>query len=79
MFEGIFSEMKGVLPGDIVDEEGSDGTPVVGASDRAKVFLSSCIPYLQFDNLLINFKIFGSEFDPDGDIMSVVNFLFDEL
>jgi hypothetical protein len=68
-----------VLPGDVIDEKGSDGTAVVGASDGPEIFLASCIPDLQFDVFVIDGDGLGAELNSDGDIMSDSGLVLDEL
>ncbi len=42
------------LLGDVVDQESSYSTSVVGAGDRTISLLSSCVPDLRLDGLSIN-------------------------
>lgn len=71
--------LKCVASCDIIDEQGSNGTTIVWASNGPKVLLASSIPYLQFNGFAIDLEILGSEFDADGHIMIVIHFLLYEL
>ena len=65
--------------GDVVYQQGANGTPIVGSSDRMKVFLSSRIPYLQLDIIIIYGYGFGPELNTDGDLVGGSDFVLDEL
>ena len=52
--------------GDVVDEQGSDSTTVVGRSDSAVSLLSSSVPDLCLDRLRVDLNAASSEFDADG-------------
>ena len=69
----------GWVPGGIVDEECSDGTAIVRAGDGTEVFLSCCVPNLQFDNQFIDCCYFGAELYSDGGIMVGFELTVDEL
>ena len=73
-------EVEECIPsGDVVDEEGPDGTPIVGAGDGSEIFLSGGIPDLQFDIFVFDGYGFGTKLDTDGDIVGGSGFVFDEL
>ena len=55
-----------VSTGNIVDEEGTGRTSVVGAGYALKGFLAGCIPNLKLNVLLANLHRASSEFDTDG-------------
>ena len=63
----------------IVDEDCSDRTSVVGSGDGTEVFLSGSIPNLKFYIFVLNMGGFSSKLDADGDIMGVSGFVLDEL
>lgn len=67
------------LLGDIVDEEGADGGPIVGSGDGAEVLLPSSVPYLELDAFVGDLNSAGSKLDSDGDLVGIVNLLLDEL
>lgn len=46
--------VEGFTPGNVIHQQGSGSSPVVGTGDRAEGFLASRIPDLQFDLLSIN-------------------------
>lgn len=52
--------------GDVVDEQGSDSTTVVGRSDSAIPLLPSSVPDLRLDRLSVDLDAASSEFDTDG-------------
>ena len=64
---------------DVVDQQGTYCTPIVGASDGSEIFLSCGIPDLEFNIFVFDGDGFGPELDPDGDIVSGSGFVFDEL
>ena len=49
--------------GDVVDEESGYGASVVGARDRAEIFLPGGVPDLKFKHFVIECKRFGAKFD----------------
>lgn len=51
---------------DIVNEEGTDGTTVVGGGDGAVAFLTSSIPDLRLDGLGVDLNGSRGELDTDG-------------
>lgn len=51
---------------DIVDEEGANGTAIVGRGDGTIPFLPSCVPDLRLDRLCINLDAPGRKLDTDG-------------
>jgi hypothetical protein len=57
--------LEGSVFGNIVDQKGADGSPVVGAGDGAVAFLPCGIPDLRLDALSLGLDGFGGEFDPD--------------
>lgn len=50
----------------IVDQKGTNSTPVVSGCDGTISLLSSSVPYLRFDCLRINLNGSGREFDADS-------------
>jgi len=42
--------------GNVVDEQSSDSTPVIRRGDGAVPFLTGRIPYLRFNNLIVDLK-----------------------
>jgi hypothetical protein len=71
--------MRKKLLSDIVDEESANGRPIVGSSDGTEVLLSSRIPYLELDAFISDLNGARSKLNSDGNLMSVVNLLLDEL
>lgn len=74
-----FHMSKGVSSRDIIDQQCSYSTPVVGSRNRSKVLLASSIPNLKFDSFITNCNGFSSKFYPDGDIMSCSCFILNKL
>ena len=64
---------------DVVNEEGTNSTSIVGTSDGSEIFLPCCIPYLKFDIFILYGYGFGTKLNADGDIMGGSGFVFDEL
>ena len=51
---------------DVVDQQGADGTTVVGRSDGTVTLLTGGIPDLGLDGLCVDLDAARSEFDTDG-------------
>ena len=64
-FQPPLDVLKGPVFGNIVDQEGPDGPPVVGTGDGAVAFLSGRVPDLCLDGLSLRLDGFGGEFDAD--------------
>ena len=71
--------VESISSGDVVDEECSDGTPVIRSSNGTKSLLSGRIPNLKFYVFVLDVDGFGAELNPDGDVVGVPVFAFDEL
>lgn len=56
----------GLVFADIVDEQGPDGSAIVGRGDGAVAFLSSSIPDLRLDSFRIDLNRPGGELDTNG-------------
>ena len=78
-FQPILNMRKSFPPGYIVHQQCPDSTPVVRSSDWSKVFLSGCIPNLEFDIFVFDGDSFGTELNTDGDVVGGAGFVFDEL
>ena len=74
-----FYMSKGVSSRDIIDQQCSYSTPVIGSSYRSKVLLASSIPNLKFYSFITNCNSFSSEFYSNGDIMSCSCFILNKL
>ena len=62
--------------GDVVDQQGADGTPVVGRRDTSVPFLSGRVPDLCLHELVIvNTDRFGRKFNTDGGFGILVKFI----
>jgi hypothetical protein len=56
----------GLVLADVVDEEGADGTAVVGGGDGAVALLASCIPDLGLDGLGVDLDRPRGKLNADG-------------
>ena len=68
-----------VVPGNIVDEQGSDGTAVVGAGDGPEIFLASSIPDLQFDGFLAHLNDLRAKFNSNSSVMVIFELVVEKL
>lgn len=66
LFEPSRHILVGLVLADVVDEQGADGTAVVGRSDGAVPLLAGGIPDLRLDRLGVNLDGPGGELDADG-------------
>ena len=71
--------IMGGVPGDVVDEESSDGTSVVRPGDGSEILLSSCVPNLHFDGVVADSHNFRPEFNPDSGVMMGFKLVIEEL
>jgi len=67
--------LKGGMLGNIVDEESTDSTTVVGGGDSAVTFLTGRVPDLGLDGFSLSLDGFGGEFDSDGGFGFEVEFV----
>jgi hypothetical protein len=67
------------LPCDIVDEESTDRTTVVGAGDGPEILLPSSIPYFEFDCLVFDLNGLRTELDSNRNIVGGPCLVFNEL
>mmetsp|Transcript_14306 Transcript_14306/g.30342 ORF Transcript_14306/g.30342 Transcript_14306/m.30342 type:complete len:230 (-) Transcript_14306:421-1110(-) len=58
--------LKGSVFRNVVDQQGTNGSPVVSAGDRPVAFLSGRVPNLCLDGFALGLDGFGGEFHPDG-------------
>ena len=79
LFQPIFDMCKGFPPGYIIDQQCSNCAPIVRPGNRAKVFLASSVPDLEFDIFFLDGDCFCAELHTDCDIMGGSSFVFDEL
>ena len=63
---------------DIVDEEGADGSAVVGGGDGAVAFLARRVPDLGLDGFGVDLDAARGEFDADGGFAVEVEFVAGE-
>jgi len=64
-FQPPLDVLEGPVFRNIVDQQGADGSPVVGAGDGAVAFLPGGVPDLRLDGLSLGLDGFGGEFDTD--------------
>lgn len=58
----------------VVHNEGADATSEVAAGHRPVLLLSGRVPYLQFDDFVINSEVFLTEFDTNSVLWIMINF-----
>ena len=68
-----------VPPRDIVDEQRTSCTSVVGPGDGLERFLASSVPNLQLDVLVVDLNGAGSKFDADGEVVLLTEALVCKL
>lgn len=79
MVKSITPTVYSLIPRNVVDKEGTNGTSIVRTSDGAEVFLSCRVPDLKLDVFVVDRDSLGSEFDSDGHIVSDSGLVLDEL
>ena len=67
------------VPGDVVDEQCSDGASVVGPRDGPEILLARSVPDLQLDGLVIDGERLGPELNADGHIVRGPGLILNEL
>ena len=77
--ECVSSTLTKQLPGDIVDEQGSDGASVVRPRDGPEILLPCSVPDLQLDGLVIDGERLGSKLNADGHIVRGPCLILNEL
>ena len=70
---------EGVSASDIIDQQRTNCSLVVGSGDCLERFLSCCIPYLDFDGFVFDLNGFASEFNAYGELVLVAKFVIGEL
>ena len=70
--------LVGLMLADVVDEQGPDGTAVVGRRDCPITLLSGRVPDLGFDGLAVDADGAGRELDADGRFGVEVEFVAGE-
>ncbi len=65
-FYRSFKLHKALLVTDVENCDTAMSISVVSLRNRSKSFLTSCIPHLQFDLLIVNLQTFHFEIEPDG-------------
>jgi len=61
--------VKGFSPGNIIDKQSTSSTSVIRASDGSEGLLTSSVPNLKLDGLVINSDHASSELDANGEVM----------
>jgi len=79
LIEPVFDMRESFFSGDVVNQQGSNGASVVGASNGPEVLLAGSVPDLQLDILILDGNGFGTEFDSNSDVVSGTGLAFDEL
>ena len=63
--------IKTLSVGNIIANDSSDCITIVTSSNGLETFLSSCIPYLQFNVIFANRYGLGSELDANSDLVLI--------
>lgn len=71
--------IKSVPSSDVINQKGSDCSPVIGPGDRSEILLASGVPDLELDLLLANQDGLRPEFNSDCDVVVLSGFILDEL
>ena len=72
--------LKGISPSDIIHQESSRSSSVIGTGNGTEGFLARGIPNLQFDlHVILHRDHAGTEFNSDGQIMDRLKALVCEL
>lgn len=66
LVEPAADAVEGGAAGDVVDDEGADGSAVVGGGDGAEALLAGCVPDLGLHLLALDFDDLSLELDADG-------------
>ena len=78
-FEPACEVRECVSASDVIDQECTCGTAVVGARDALEALLASRVPDLKLDILLLNLDSARSEFDANSQIVLLTESLVSEL
>ena len=78
LFQPFLQILKGRSPGDVVDKQGPNRSPVVGTGHGSVSLLSGSVPDLNFDRLPIDVNHLGGKFDPDCGLALQVELVFGE-
>lgn len=79
LLQPVFDVIERLLLGDIIDQQSSDGTPVVGPGDRPEILLPSGVPDLQLNVFIFDLDGLRPELNPDGHIVREPSFILYEL
>ena len=79
LFDPLCDVLEGVTVGKVKDNEGSHCSVVVGLGDGSEAFLTCSVPNLATDILVVDFKAFGGELDPDGGLLIEEEGVVDKL
>lgn len=76
---GETENRKGGLPGDVIDQEGPGGTPVVRSGDGPEGLLSCGVPDLQLDLLVVDGDHPRAKLNSNGEVVHRLEPLVSEL
>ncbi len=78
-FQPVLYMVKCVFASDVVHQQGSDCTSIIGSSDRSKILLACSIPYLKFYVFTADLNRLGSELHSNSYVVCTASFILDEL
>lgn len=78
LFEPALDVFESTLLRDVIDEQGANGTAIVGRCDGAIALLAGGVPDLGFDGLALCLDRAGGELDADGRLGFKVEFVASE-
>lgn len=78
LFQPSLHILIGLMLADIIDQQGPNGSPIVGRSDGAIAFLACGVPDLSFDGLGVDLDGAGCELDPDSRLAVEIEFVAGE-
>jgi hypothetical protein len=83
MLAGIFQPggqmIERLASGNVVDQQGTGRSSIVGTCNRSERFLAGRIPNLQFDLFAIDRDHAGTEFNADGQVVNGLETFVGEL
>ena len=67
LFEPVLDIVKSAFLGAVVDEDDAHGSLIVGLCDGSESLLSSCVPDLELDSLVLHINRLDLEVDTYSD------------
>ncbi len=79
LIEPVLDMGKSLFSGDVIHEQGANGTSVVWPGNGPEIFLACSVPDLQFDILILDRYGLGAELNSNGYIMGGAGFSLNKL